>query len=458
MDKQLMILQKMITSLLGEKKYPSLRDILVTMNPSDIAGIFGQLDQDRIPLLFRLLPKELAAETFVEMETDAQEMLIRGFSDSELKEVVDELYVDDAVDLIEEMPANVVRRILAQADPDTRKTINELLRYPEFSAGSIMTTEYVGLRPEMTVGESILRIRRTGVDKETIYTCYVTENRTLVGMVSVKDLLLAPDDDTPIRDIMQTHMISVGTTTDQEEVARQFAKYNFLAIPVVDNENRLVGIVTFDDAMDVMQEEATEDMELMGGMSPSDKTYLRSTVWDLFRQRTPWLLLLMISSTFTGMIINGFESALAAQVALTAFIPMLMGTGGNSGSQSSVTVIRSLSLGELDFRDLGRVIWKEIRTAVCCGVAVAAACFVKLLLIDRILLGNADLTMPVALVVCLTMAVTILLAKVVGCILPMGAKKLGLDPAVMASPFISTIVDALSLLVYFAVARGILGL
>ena len=458
MDKQLMILQKMITSLLGEKKYPSLRDILVTMNPSDIAGIFGQLDQDRIPLLFRLLPKELAAETFVEMETDAQEMLIRGFSDSELKEVVDELYVDDAVDLIEEMPANVVRRILAQADPDTRKTINELLRYPEFSAGSIMTTEYVGLRPEMTVGESILRIRRTGVDKETIYTCYVTENRTLVGMVSVKDLLLAPDDDTPIRDIMQTHMISVGTTTDQEEVARQFAKYNFLAIPVVDNENRLVGIVTFDDAMDVMQEEAKEDMELMGGMSPSDKTYLRSTVWDLFRQRTPWLLLLMISSTFTGMIINGFESALAAQVALTAFIPMLMGTGGNSGSQSSVTVIRSLSLGELDFRDLGRVIWKEIRTAVCCGVAVAAACFVKLLLIDRILLGNADLTMPVALVVCLTMAVTILLAKVVGCILPMGAKKLGLDPAVMASPFISTIVDALSLLVYFAVARGILGL
>ena len=458
MDKQLMILQKMITSLLGEKKYPSLRDILVTMNPSDIAGIFGELEQDRIPLLFRLLPKELAAETFVEMETDAQEMLIRGFSDSELKEVVDELYVDDAVDLIEEMPANVVRRILAQADPDTRKTINELLRYPEFSAGSIMTTEYVGLRPEMTVGESILRIRRTGVDKETIYTCYVTENRTLVGMVSVKDLLLAPDDDTPIRDIMQTHMISVGTTTDQEEVARQFAKYNFLAIPVVDNENRLVGIVTFDDAMDVMQEEATEDMELMGGMSPSDKTYLRSTVWDLFRQRTPWLLLMMISSTFTGMIINGFESALAAQVALTAFIPMLMGTGGNSGSQSSVTVIRSLSLGELDFRDLGRVIWKEIRTAVCCGVAVAAACFVKLLLIDRILLGNADLTMPVALVVCLTMAVTILLAKVVGCILPMGAKKLGLDPAVMASPFISTIVDALSLLVYFAVARGILGL
>ncbi|MDD7651964.1 MAG: magnesium transporter [Candidatus Faecousia sp.] len=458
MEKQTLILEKMITSLLSEKKYPSLRDILVTMNPSDIAGVFNELEQDRIPLLFRLLPKELAAETFVEMEPEAQELLIRGFSDSELKEVVDELYLDDAVDLVEEMPANVVRRILAQADPDTRKSINELLRYPENSAGSIMTTEYVTLRPAMTVGESILRIRRTGVDKETIYTCYVTNNRTLMGLVTVKDLLLAEDDDTPIREIMETHVISVNTQTDQEEVARMFAKYNFLAMPVVDAENRMVGIVTFDDAMDVMEEEATEDIEIMGGMSPSEKTYSRATVWDLFKQRIPWLLLLMVSATFTGMIITSFETALAAQVALTAFIPMLMDTGGNSGSQSSVTIIRALSLGELEFGDLPRVVWKEIRTAVCCGAVLAVVCFGKIMLVDKLLMGNDSITAGVALVVCLTLCVTVFVAKAVGCTLPMVAKKLGFDPAVMASPFITTIVDALSLLVYFGIAKALLGL
>ncbi|MCI6729417.1 MAG: magnesium transporter [Clostridiales bacterium] len=458
MEKQTLILEKMITSLLSEKKYPSLRDILVTMNPSDIAGVFNELEQDRIPLLFRLLPKELAAETFVEMEPEAQELLIRGFSDSELKEVVDELYLDDAVDLVEEMPANVVRRILAQADPDTRKSINELLRYPENSAGSIMTTEYVTLRPAMTVGESILRIRRTGVDKETIYTCYVTNNRTLMGLVTVKDLLLAEDDDTPIREIMETHVISVNTQTDQEEVARMFAKYNFLAMPVVDAENRMVGIVTFDDAMDVMEEEATEDIEIMGGMSPSEKTYSRATVWDLFKQRIPWLLLLMVSATFTGMIITSFETALAAQVALTAFIPMLMDTGGNSGSQSSVTIIRALSLGELEFGDLPRVVWKEIRTAVCCGAVLAVVCFGKIMLVDKLLMGNDSITAGVALVVCLTLCVTVFVAKAVGCTLPMVAKKLGFDPAVMASPFLTTIVDALSLLVYFGIAKALLGL
>ena len=457
MDKQTVILEKMVTTLLSEKKYPSLRDILVTMNPSDIAGLFDALEQDRVPLLFRLLPKELAAETFVEMEPEAQQMLIQGFSDSELKEVVDELYLDDAVDLVEEMPANVVRRILAQADPETRQSINELLRYPENSAGSIMTTEYVTLRPNMTVGESILRIRRTGVDKETIYTCYVTDNRTLLGLVTVKDLLLAEDDDTPIREIMQTHIISATTHTDQEEVARMFAKYNFLAIPVVDNENRMVGIVTFDDAMDVMEEEATEDIELMGGMSPSEKSYTRATVFDLFRQRIPWLLLLMVSATFTGLIITNFEHALAAQVALTAFIPMLMDTGGNSGSQSSVTIIRALSLGELEFRDLPWVMWKEIRTSVLCGVVLAAVCFVKILLIDRLLMGNSDITIMVSLVVCLTLAVTVFLARAVGCALPLVAKRLGFDPAVMASPFITTIVDALSLLVYFSIAKLLLG-
>ena len=442
--------------LLESKKYPTIRDILITMNPSDIASIFDELEENRLPLLFRLLPKELAAKTFVEMEPDAQELLIRGFSDSELREVLDELYVDDAVDIVEEMPANVVRRILSQADPQMRKEINEILRYPENSAGSIMTTEYVSLRPSMTVEESILRIRRTGVDKETIYTCYVTHDRTLIGLVTVKDLLLAADDEMTIEELMETNVISVNTQTDQEEVALMFSKYNFLALPVVDGENRMVGIVTFDDAMDVMEDEVTEDMEIMGGMTPSDKTYLRSTTLDLFRHRIPWLMLLMVSATFTGLIITGFESALAAQVALTAFIPMLMDTGGNSGSQSSVTVIRALSLGEVEFSDLPRVIWKEIRTAVLCGVTLAVACFAKILLVDHLLLGNEEITWLVAFVVCITMALTVLVAKIIGCSLPLLAKKLGFDPAVMASPFITTIVDALSLLVYFGLANLLL--
>ena len=445
-----------LTTLIAERKYSTVRDILVTMNPSDIAYIFDELEDDRLPVFFRLLPKELAADTFVEMEADAQELLIRGFSDTELREILSEMYVDDAVDVIEEMPANVVRRILEQADPQMRKEINEILRYPENSAGSIMTTEYVSLRPAMTVEEAILRIRRTGVDKETIYTCYVTKNRTLLGLVTVKDLLLAEDDEMSIADLMETNIISVNTHTDQEEVAQMFSKYNFLAFPVVDAEYRMVGIVTFDDAMDVMEDEATEDMELMGGMLPSEKPYLRSTVFELFKNRILWLLLLMVSATFTGMIITGFESALAAQVVLTTFIPMLMGTGGNSGSQSSVTVIRSLSLGELEFSDIWNVVWKEIRTAVLCGVALSVACFGKLMLIDRWLLGNPSVTVMVALVVCITMALTVLSAKIVGAILPMLAKKLGLDPAVMASPFITTIVDALSLLVYFGVANVLL--
>ena len=445
-----------LTALLDEKKYPTVRDILITMNPSDVASILDELPEERLPLLFRLLPKEQAAETFVEMEPEAQELLIRGFSDSELREVLDELYVDDAVDIVEEMPANVVRRILSQADPQMRKEINEILRYPENSAGSIMTTEYVSLRPGMTVEESILRIRRTGVDKETIYTCYVTRDRTLVGLVTVKDLLLAQDDDMKIEELMETNVISVNTHTDQEDVAQMFAKYNFLALPVVDAESRMVGIITFDDAMDVMEDEATEDMEIMGGMTPSDKTYLRSTVFDLFKHRIPWLLLLMVSATFTGLIITNFESALAAQVALTAFIPMLMDTGGNSGSQSSVTVIRAISLDEIEFSDLPRIVWKEIRTAVLCGATLAATCFVKIMLVDRLLMRNDSITVTVAVVVCITMALTVLIAKIIGAVLPMCAKKIGLDPAVMASPFITTIVDALSLLIYFGVATTLL--
>ena len=452
------IVEKALQALLLEKKYKTLRDILTTMNPSDIAAVFDGLDEDRIPLLFRLLPKELAAETFVEMEPEAQELLIQGFSDNELKEVIDELYVDDAADLIEEMPANVVKRILRQADPEMRNTLNQIMRYPENSAGSIMTTEYVSLRPDMTVGEAILRIRRQGVDKETIYTCYVTaKDRMLIGLVTVKDLLLAEDDETKIEDIMLTNLIFVTTQTDQEEVAQMLSKYNFLALPVVDGEARMVGIITFDDAMDVIEEETTEDMELMGGMTPSEKTYLRSNPLDLFKNRIPWLMLLMVSATFTGLIITAFEGALAAQVPLTAFIPMLMGTGGNSGSQSSVTVIRALSLGELHFRDIGRVLAKELATAVLCGVALGVVCFVKIMLIDRMLMGNEEITLMVDAVVCLTLAVTVICAKLVGCALPMIAKVLRLDPAVMASPFISTIVDALSLLVYFLFANAILG-
>ncbi len=451
------IVEKTIVRVLEDKKYTTLRDILATMNPADVAAVFSGLKEQKLPLLFRLLPKSMAAEVFVEMEPEDQELLIQGFSDNELKEILDELYADDAADLVEEMPANVVRRILRQATPEMRNTINQILNYPENSAGSIMTTEYVTLRPDMTVEESILRIRRQGVDKETIYTCYVTRDRYLLGLVTVKDLLLAESDDTPVEEIMETNLISVTTHTDQEEVAKMLSKYRFLALPVVDKENRMVGIITFDDAMDVIEDETTEDMEIMGGMLPSEKTYLKSSAWNLFCNRIPWLLLLMVSATFTGMIINSFESALAAQVALTAFIPMLMGTGGNSGSQSSVTIIRALSLDELRFSDLPRVIWKEIRTAVLCGVVLSAVCFAKIWLVDRLLLGNTAITLAVDGVVCLALLVTVLLAKITGAVLPMAAKALKLDPAVMASPFITSIVDALSLLVYFLFARMLLG-
>ena len=456
------IVEKALLSMLEDKKYSTLRDILVTMNPTDIAGLFDGLEEKQIPLMYRLLPKELAAETFVEMEADAQELLIRGFSDNELKEVLEELYVDDAADIVEEMPANVVKRILKHADPEMRHSINQILRYPENSAGSIMTTEYVSLRPHMTVEEAILRIRRQGVDKETIYTCYVTaKDRTLLGLVTVKDLLLADDDEMKIEELMQNNVsdfIFVSTRTDQEEVALMFNKYNFLAIPVVDGEGRMVGIVTFDDAMDVMEEEATEDMELMGGMTPSEKPYLKSSAFELFKNRIPWLMLMMVSATFTGLIMTAFEDALAAQIALSAFIPMLMGTGGNSGSQSSVTVIRGLSLGELEFGDIGTILWKEIRTALMCGVTLAVVCFAKIWLIDHLLLGNENITLMVDLVVCCALCVTVVMAKVVGCLLPMAAKAVKLDPAVMASPFISTIVDALSLLVYFMFAKMLLGI
>ena len=452
------ILASTIEALIESKKYSTLRDIFVTMRPMDIAIVLGELGENRLPLMFRLLPKELAADTFIEMDPDEQELLIRGFSDAELKEVVDELYMDDAVDLIEEMPANVVKRILKSADPEMRRTINELVNYPEDSAGSIMTTEYVSLRPNMTAEDAIKRIRRGAVDKETIYTCYVTDtSRKLIGYVTLKSLLLA-EDETLITDIMGTDTISVTTTDDQEEVANTLSKYDMSALPVVDKESRLVGIVTVDDAIDVMEEETTEDIEKMAAITPTDKPYLKLTPFEIWKSRIPWLMLLMVSATFTGMIISSFEGALAKWVALTAFIPMLMDTGGNTGSQASVTVIRALSLGDLEFSDFFRVIWKELRVAVLCAISLAVVSFAKIELVDVLIMGNQSITVTVNLVVCLTLAFTIICAKIVGCTLPLLAKKLGFDPAVMASPFITTIVDALSLLIYFQVARVLLGI
>ncbi len=451
------IVEKALLTMLEEKKYSTLRDILITMNPSDVAGLFDGLRENQIPVLFRLLPKELATDTFVEMEPDTQAILIRGFSDNELREVLDDLFVDDAADIVEEMPADVVGRILQTANSELRSTINQILCYPENSAGSIMTTEYVSLSPNMTVGEALYHIRRQGVDKETIYTCYILDpHRNISGIVTVKDLLLAGNDDTQISEIMLPNPIFVSTLTDKEDVAKMLSKYNFLALPVVDGQSRMVGIVTFDDAMDVLEEAATEDIEIMAGITPSEKVYLKSTPIDLFLHRIPWLMLLMVSATFTGLIITSFEDSLSILPVLTAFIPMLMDTGGNSGSQSSVTIIRALSLDEIKFADLAKVVWKEFRTAILCGLTLAVVCFIKVLLIDRLLLGNTDVSMLVSAVVCLTLCVTVIIAKFVGCSLPLLAKRLGFDPAVMASPFITTIVDALSLLVYFLFAQSLL--
>ena len=445
------LLADTLEALIAEKKYNTLKDILTTMNPADIAALLEDASEQVIVLLFRLLPKELAAETFVEMESDSQEVLIKGFSDRELKEVLDELFADDVADIIEEMPSNIVTRILRQADSQMRRDVNQLLKYPQDTAGSIMTTEFVSFSSDMTAEKAIEKIRREGVDKETINTCYVTDPvNHLEGIVSIRRLILARPEE-HIRDIMDENVISAVTTADQSEVAQMFQKYNFLALPIVDAENRIVGIVTFDDAMDVIEEEATEDIEIMAAITPSDKPYMRTSVFELWRHRIPWLLLLMISATLTGMIITHFETALSACIVLTAYIPMLMDTGGNSGSQASATVIRALSLGELEFSDTIAVIWKEIRVAVMCGVTLAACNFVKLMVLDRI--GVA-----IALTVSVTLAFTVLVAKVVGCTLPMIAEKVGFDPAVMASPLITTIVDALSLIIYFWFATMLLGI
>ena len=450
-------LLKKIEDDLERKQYAHLRDLLLPLEAADIAALCEEMD-DKVPLMFRLLPKELAAEVFVELDSDEQEILIRSFSNTELKEVLDELYLDDTVDIVEEMPAIVVKRILQHSDPDTRKSINEILKYPDDSAGSIMTTEFVDLKETMTVEDALKRIRRTGPDKETINICYVIDDgRHLLGLLSIRTLLLSEEDDV-IHDIMQTNIISVQTLDDQEAVARSLSKYGFLALPVVDQENRLVGIITVDDAMDVLQEEVTEDIEKMAAMLPSDKPYLKTGVFETWKARTPWLLVLMLSATFTGIILTHFENALSACAVLTAFIPMLSGTGGNSGTQASTAVIRALSLGEVRFSDLMRVLWKEFRVSLCCGICLAAANFVKMMLVDRILMNNPAVTPWVALVVCCTLVGTVLCAKLVGCSLPILAEKIGFDPAVMASPFISTIVDSISLLIYFRFATLILGI
>ncbi len=447
-----------IEDLLSKDKYAVVREQMVDMEPADVALLLSEFPEDRLPILFRLLPKELAAETFVEMDNDQQELLIRSFSDTELQEVLDEMYLDDTVDLIEEMPASVVHRILRHCDPESRRTINELMKYPEDSAGSIMTTEFVSLTADMTVEDAFKRIRRTGIDKETIYLCYVVnDSRVLIGLVSVRTLLLSDEDDI-ISDIMESSIVCVNTLDDQETVSQMFSKYDFLAMPVVDQEHRLVGIITIDDAMDVMEAEATEDMEKMAAIMPSDKPYLKTSVLETFKARSPWLMLLMLSATFTGLIMTHFEDAMMACAILTSFIPMLSGTGGNSGTQASTAVIRALSLGEVRFRDTFRVIWKEARVALLCGVCLAAANFVKMMLVDRWMMHNPAVTIAVGAVVCLTLVCVVLCAKIVGCTLPILAEKLRLDPAVMASPFISTIVDALSLLIYFRIATALLGI
>ena len=440
---------EIILELLEQREFPKLGALLKEMNPADVAELFEELPREKMALVFRLLPKELAADSFAYMEPDEQTVLVQAFSDKELHDVVNELYVDDAVDMIEEMPASLVKRILRHTDDETRRLINQILNYPKDSAGSIMTMEYVDLKRNMTVEQAFDRIRAIGVEKETVYTCYVTDSRRkLKGIVTVKDLLLAPKTEV-IRDIMETNIIYVSTQTDKEEVAGLFGKYDFLAVPVVDNEERLVGIVTVDDAIDVIQEEATEDIEMMAAITPTDRPYMKTGVFATWKKRIPWLLLLMISATFTGSIITSFEDALAASVVLTGFIPKLMDTGGNAGGQASVSIIRGLSLGEIEFRDGGRIIWKEGRVALLCGLTLAAANFVKLLLLDRV-------SMAVAAVVCSTLVLTVLVAKVVGCTLPILAKRIGFDPAVMASPFITTIVDALSLLIYFQIACAVL--
>ena len=447
-----------ILELIAEKKYTRLRKLLVELNPADIAEIFEEAQLKDIPVIFRILQKELAAEVFAYLDSDMQQLLIEAFSDRELREVMDELFMDDTVDIIDEMPASVAKRILKQTDVSTRKMINKLLAYPDDSAGSIMTTEYIDLKRDMTVDDAFDRIRFLGVETESIFTCYVIDkSRRLLGVVTVKDLLLSSKE-TIIEDIMDENIIFANTFDDKEEVANQFTKYDLFMLPVVDKENRLVGIVTVDDALDVIEEEATEDIEKMAAIVPTEKTYFKSGIFETFKSRIPWLMLLMISATFTGAIISSYESRLTLFPALIAFMPMLMNTAGNAGSQSSVTVIRSLSLGDIEFKNIFRVIWKEMRVGILCSIALSVVNFAKMWFIDYKLLNNFDSgkQMLEILIVCAALLLAVIIAKIIGGILPIIAKKLGFDPAVMASPFITTIVDAIALMIYFNFATIIL--
>ncbi len=440
-----------IKLLIETKQYTILRQYLAELNAADAADLMDQLEEEDMVKIFRILPKDLAADVFSYLEVENQQFIITSLKEREAANIIDNLMADDAVDLLEEMPANVVKKLLLAASPETRRDINLLLRYPEDSAGSIMTVEFVDLKEHLTVAQAIERIRKVGLDSETINICYVLDQqRKLIGTVALRYLLLS-DDDEIIGDIMHENIISINTLMDQEEVANQFKKYDFTSMPVVDNENRLVGIITVDDIVDIMEEETTEDMEKMAAIVPSDKPYMKTSVWETFKKRIPWLLLLMVSATFTGHIITAFEDALSVYVALTAFIPMLMDTGGNAGGQASVTIIRGLSLGEITYRNVPRIVWKEIRVALLCGVTLAMANFIKLLVLDQV-------GIYVAIVVCVTLVAAVVMAMVIGCVLPVIAKRIGFDPAVMASPFITTIVDALSLLVYFQVATMVLGL
>lgn len=441
--------------LLLEKQYKAIKSIFDTMNPVDTALLLPEFEEKQMVMLFRLIPKESAAMVFTYMEPEQEQVLVEAFTDSELKFIIEDMFIDDAVDVIEEMPANVVERMLSVAG-DKRTAINTILNYPEDSAGSIMTLEYISLHPTMTIGDALKKIKSRGEYSETVNICYVVEKHRLLGTVTAMDLLTC-DDDELLTDVMDENPVSVKTTSDQEEVAQMLNKYDLVSIPVVDTENCMVGIVTFDDAIDVIQEEAEEDFQKMAAIAPNtDTPYLKISIWELWKGRIPWLILLMLSATFTGMIISSFEDALSKLVVLTAFIPMIMGTGGNSGSQASVTVIRGLSLGEVDVKDIFRVMWKEFRVSILCGVSLAVACFVKIVLIDGLLLKTPGVNNNVALVVALTLCVTVICAKFIGCVLPIVAKKLKLDPAVMASPFITTIVDAVSLVVYFGIAKSLL--
>lgn len=440
------------------RKFADLRIDLLDMEPVDIADFMQEnLDETDMLMFFRLLPKELASDVFVEIDSDAQEDLIKKFTDKELKAVIDDMFMDDTVDVIDEMPANVVKRILKNSDPENRKQINELLEYPDDSAGSLMTTEYVSMSENITVEQAFDKIRKTGLNKETVYTCYVTDGKKhLKGVVTVKKLLLSAKSDV-IADIMDTNVIAVETLEDKEQVAMKFSDYDFLALPVVDKEGCIVGIVTVDDAVDVLKEEATEDIQKMAAILPNEKPYLKQSVGKIWCIRIPWLLVLMVSATFTGLIINKYESTLnGITPVLFACIPMLMDTGGNAGSQASVTVIRSLSLGELETKDVFKVLWKEIRVSVLLALTLGAVCFAKLILIDNFLFRYTDYTWSRCLVISATLAITVIVAKLVGCLLPLLAKKIKLDPAVVASPFITTIVDALSLMVFCSIAVALL--